>query len=205
MSRSCHGAGRRQLTRPGTAASRQRWTVPSGNRFVVGPSPMACACYPALRGVETGRGGSRAGHGHHHHSPRLAIGKRQQPYGHPALLSSNTIVTNGNWHADARSVMASAGIQSSSGQQDVELLGGGSWRRPDVPSAGTADGTRLQLWDCSSGDGRRWTCTSSRQPQWIPLPASSTSLRQQATDPNRRTDRQPQTDGSHAIRVGRGS
>ncbi|WP_329407414.1 endo-1,4-beta-xylanase [Streptomyces sp. NBC_00704] len=41
------------------------------------------------------------------------------------------------------------------------IKGVGSGRCLDVPGAGTADGTQLQLWDCHSGTNQQWTYTSA--------------------------------------------
>nr|BFD82136.1 endo-1,4-beta-xylanase [Streptomyces sp. Xyl84] len=46
---------------------------------------------------------------------------------------------------------------SSGGQ----IKGVGSGRCLDVPNAGTADGTQLQLWDCSNGTNQQWTYTDA--------------------------------------------
>lgn len=46
-----------------------------------------------------------------------------------------------------------------------QLVGGQSGRCVDVPSAGTANGTQVQLWDCNGGDNQRWYPTSSKQLQ----------------------------------------
>jgi hypothetical protein len=54
---------------------------------------------------------------------------------------------------------------STSGQQDVELVGGQSGRCLDVPNGATTNGTPTQLYDCSSGSGQRWTDTASKQLQ----------------------------------------
>jgi dienelactone hydrolase len=45
-------------------------------------------------------------------------------------------------------------------QQVVHTTSG---RCLDVPGAGTANGARLQLWDCHGGTNQRWTYTSSKQ------------------------------------------
>ena len=43
------------------------------------------------------------------------------------------------------------------------IVGVPSGRCLDVPNANTANGTRTQLWDCSSGANQAWTYTSGRQ------------------------------------------
>ncbi|MEU9590696.1 endo-1,4-beta-xylanase [Streptomyces sp. NPDC048219] len=42
-----------------------------------------------------------------------------------------------------------------------QIKGAGSGRCLDVPSASTADGTQLQLWDCHSGTNQQWTYTDA--------------------------------------------
>ncbi|MFI7336381.1 endo-1,4-beta-xylanase [Streptomyces sp. NPDC050085] len=42
-----------------------------------------------------------------------------------------------------------------------QIKGVGSGRCLDVPNAGTADGTQVQLWDCSGGTNQQWTYTSA--------------------------------------------
>jgi poly(3-hydroxybutyrate) depolymerase len=44
-----------------------------------------------------------------------------------------------------------------------QVRGVGSGRCLDVPNGSTADGTRLQIWDCHGGANQQWTYTSSRQ------------------------------------------
>jgi hypothetical protein len=82
------------------------------------------------------------------------------------VVTGNTTVTNNNWPADARAVMAAAGPQSSSnppGQQNVTVVGGQSGRCLDVPNSSTTNGTQAQLYDCSGASNQRWSYTSSRQ------------------------------------------
>ncbi|MFF4805538.1 non-reducing end alpha-L-arabinofuranosidase family hydrolase [Streptomyces sp. NPDC001351] len=43
------------------------------------------------------------------------------------------------------------------------LRGVGSGRCLDVPNAGQADGTLLQIWDCTGGSNQQWTLTDSSQ------------------------------------------
>ncbi|MGW3124187.1 ricin-type beta-trefoil lectin domain protein, partial [Streptomyces sp. NPDC001107] len=43
------------------------------------------------------------------------------------------------------------------------LRGVGSGRCLDVPGAGQADGTLLQIWDCTGGTNQQWTLTDSNQ------------------------------------------
>ncbi|MFE5260531.1 endo-1,4-beta-xylanase [Streptomyces coelicoflavus] len=42
-----------------------------------------------------------------------------------------------------------------------QIKGVGSGRCLDVPDAGTADGTQLQLWDCHSGSNQQWAATDA--------------------------------------------
>ncbi|MCP2328734.1 hypothetical protein HDA40_007241 [Hamadaea flava] len=84
--------------------------------------------------------------------------------GHSNTVSGNVQVTNGSWPTAARSVMTSAGVQpDGGGQQNVMIVGNASSRCVDVPSATTANGTQVQLWDCHGGSNQRWTYTSSKQ------------------------------------------
>ncbi|WIM94498.1 RICIN domain-containing protein [Actinoplanes oblitus] len=46
-----------------------------------------------------------------------------------------------------------------------QLVGEQSGRCADVPNSSTANGTQVQLWDCSGAAGQRWTYTSGRQLQ----------------------------------------
>ncbi|MEU6375142.1 endo-1,4-beta-xylanase [Streptomyces sp. NPDC046909] len=41
------------------------------------------------------------------------------------------------------------------------IKGVGSGRCLDVPNAGTADGTQVQLWDCNNATNQQWTSTSA--------------------------------------------
>ncbi|MFE1836679.1 non-reducing end alpha-L-arabinofuranosidase family hydrolase [Streptomyces sviceus] len=43
------------------------------------------------------------------------------------------------------------------------LRGVGSGRCLDVPNAGQADGTNVQIWDCHGGTNQQWTLTDSNQ------------------------------------------
>ncbi len=76
--------------------------------------------------------------------------------------TGTVVVTGGNWPAAARTVMTSAGVQSST-QQGVTIVGGQSGRCVDVPNSTSANGTQVQLWDCSGGTNQRWTHTASKQ------------------------------------------
>ncbi|WP_030326823.1 endo-1,4-beta-xylanase [Streptomyces sp. NRRL B-3229] len=42
-----------------------------------------------------------------------------------------------------------------------QIKGVGSGRCVDVPNAGTADGTQVQLWDCNNATNQQWTSTSA--------------------------------------------
>ena len=50
-----------------------------------------------------------------------------------------------------------------SGQQGTQIVGGQSGRCVDVPSAGTSNGTQVQLWDCGGQTNQSWTYSSSKQ------------------------------------------
>ena len=82
-------------------------------------------------------------------------------------VSGNTTVTGGNWPAGAQAVMSSAGLTSGNppAQQNVEIVGGQSGRCVDVPNSSTANGTQVQLYDCTGNAGQRWTYTSGKQLQ----------------------------------------
>src|SRR4029450_10736209 len=45
------------------------------------------------------------------------------------------------------------------------IVGGQSGRCLDVPGSSTANGTQMQLWDCSGQPNQSWTLTSGRQLQ----------------------------------------
>jgi poly(3-hydroxybutyrate) depolymerase len=49
------------------------------------------------------------------------------------------------------------------GQSNVTIVGQQSGRCVDVPNATTANGTQVQLWDCTGGTNQRWTLTAGRQ------------------------------------------
>ena len=46
-----------------------------------------------------------------------------------------------------------------------QLVGGQSGRCVDVPNSSTANGTQVQLWDCTGGGNQRWTPTPGKQLQ----------------------------------------
>jgi hypothetical protein len=90
--------------------------------------------------------------------------------------TGTVLVSGGNWPGGAQSVMASAGVQSTTPPppqpppppppppaQGVQIVGGQSGRCVDVPNASTANGTQIQLWDCHGATNQRWTYTASRQ------------------------------------------
>ncbi|MEV4413837.1 RICIN domain-containing protein [Catellatospora sp. NPDC049609] len=76
--------------------------------------------------------------------------------------TGTVVVTGGNWPTAARTVMASAGVQSST-QQGVTIVGGQSGRCVDVPNSSSVNGTQVQLWDCGGATNQRWTYTASKQ------------------------------------------
>ena len=63
------------------------------------------------------------------------------------------------WFTALRSVPGSIG-NPGTGRQ---IVGAQSGRCVDVPNSTTANGTQLQLWDCSGQANQSWTVTSSRQ------------------------------------------
>jgi hypothetical protein len=88
---------------------------------------------------------------------------------HANTVNNTTTVSGGNWPAGAQAVMAAAGIQQSGnptpspstppagGQQ---VVGAQSGRCLDAPSS--TNGTQVQLSDCGSGTGQRFTATAGR-------------------------------------------
>jgi hypothetical protein len=76
--------------------------------------------------------------------------------------SGNVVVSNGNWPSGARTVMASAGIQTRT-QSGVDLVGAAAGRCIEVPGSSTTNGTQLQLRDCNGGSNQKWTATSGKQ------------------------------------------
>jgi hypothetical protein len=51
------------------------------------------------------------------------------------------------------------------GQQNDAIVGGQSGRCVDINGGSTANGARVQLWDCNGGTNQRWTHTANRQLQ----------------------------------------
>src|SRR5689334_7465699 len=47
--------------------------------------------------------------------------------------------------------------------QDATIVGGQSGRCLDVPNSTTTNGTQVQLFDCGSAAGQRWTYSASKQ------------------------------------------
>jgi len=70
---------------------------------------------------------------------------------------------NGNKKAAYTSVLnALNGGTSTPPDDDAGTIkGDGSGRCLDVPNAGTADGTQVQLWDCHGGTNQQWTYTDA--------------------------------------------
>ncbi len=81
------------------------------------------------------------------------------------VVNNNIVVSNGNWPSGAQSVMASAGVQGSSGggQSNVMIVGGQSGRCVDINGGSTVNGTQAQLLDCAGGTNQRWTYPPGRQ------------------------------------------
>ncbi|MQY11011.1 Endo-1,4-beta-xylanase A [Streptomyces sp. RB5] len=53
------------------------------------------------------------------------------------------------------------GSSTPPGDSGLMIRGVGSGRCVDVPNVSTADGTRVQLWDCNNGTNQQWTQTAS--------------------------------------------
>ncbi|WFE39335.1 ricin-type beta-trefoil lectin domain protein [Micromonospora sp. WMMD998] len=88
------------------------------------------------------------------------------------VVYGNTTVTNGSWPSGAQTVMNSAGPQGTGDPTTPpptggtrQIVGGQSGRCVDVPNSSTTNGTQVQLWDCGSASGQRFTVTSGRQLQ----------------------------------------
>ncbi|SCL59575.1 Ricin-type beta-trefoil lectin domain-containing protein [Micromonospora eburnea] len=81
------------------------------------------------------------------------------------VVSGNTTVTNNSWPSGAQAVMASAGVQTGVGQQDVQIVGSQSGRCVEIGGSSTTNGTQAQLWDCNGGTNQRWTYTAGKQLQ----------------------------------------
>ncbi len=75
--------------------------------------------------------------------------------GYPSDATENAVQAN--------IVAAGYGASGGGGQQNVEIVGGGSGRCLDVPNASTTNGIQLQLYDCWGGSNQRWTYTSGKQ------------------------------------------
>ncbi|WP_406066981.1 ricin-type beta-trefoil lectin domain protein [Micromonospora sp. NBC_01638] len=67
----------------------------------------------------------------------------------------------GNRSVESTSIVRQQG--TGSGQRTGQLVGGQSGRCVDVPNSTTANGTQMQLWDCSGGTNQRWSYTASKQ------------------------------------------
>ncbi|MGP3984499.1 endo-1,4-beta-xylanase [Streptomyces sp. KR80] len=59
--------------------------------------------------------------------------------------------------------LAYSSIWVALGGITAQLRGVGSHRCVDVPNSSTADGTQLQIWDCSGRSNQQWSYTSGRQ------------------------------------------
>ncbi|MEJ3745659.1 RICIN domain-containing protein [Actinomycetes bacterium KLBMP 9797] len=66
----------------------------------------------------------------------------------------------GNRSAESRSLVRQ---QSGGGQQSGQIVGGQSGRCVEVPNSTTANGTQVQLQDCSAGTNQRWAHTAAKQ------------------------------------------
>ena len=61
------------------------------------------------------------------------------------------------------SSVRTASAAAPSAAQDATIVGGQSGRCLDVPNSSTNNGTQVQLFDCGSATGQRWTYTASKQ------------------------------------------
>ncbi|GGL14019.1 alpha-N-arabinofuranosidase [Sphaerisporangium melleum] len=78
--------------------------------------------------------------------------------GYPTAATEDAVQAN----------IAAAGYAPAGGgtpQQGVQIVGGQSGRCVDVPNSSTTNGTQVQLWDCGSATGQRFTSTSGKQLQ----------------------------------------
>ncbi|WP_374226721.1 ricin-type beta-trefoil lectin domain protein [Micromonospora sp. WMMB482] len=62
------------------------------------------------------------------------------------------------WYRALQAVPGSIGTPGGGGgtHQNVQLVGAGPARCLDASGRGTADGTRINLWDCHGGSNQRW-------------------------------------------------
>jgi len=79
------------------------------------------------------------------------------------VVNGNVTVTNNNWPTGAQAVIASAGVQTSTGTQTGNIVGAQSGRCIDDPNSSTTNGTQMQLFDCNGNANQRWTYTASKQ------------------------------------------
>jgi hypothetical protein len=79
--------------------------------------------------------------------------------GYPTDATENAV------QANIAAAGYSFGSGSSGGPANVELVGAQSGRCLDVTGQSAANGTQLQIWDCSGNSGERFTYTSGKQLQ----------------------------------------
>jgi hypothetical protein len=77
--------------------------------------------------------------------------------GYPSDATENAVQAN--------LTTAGYGGSSGGGQQNVEIVGGGSGRCLDITGQSTTNGTQAQLYDCWGGSNQRFTYTSGKQLQ----------------------------------------
>ncbi|MFD6562579.1 RICIN domain-containing protein [Micromonospora profundi] len=115
-------------------ATRTVWLAPSGTTtFAAGPTMTSAAGTATSIAVPTAQG-----------EYRLYV-----------------LDAQGNRSAESTSIVRQPG--SGGGQRVGQLVGGQSGRCVDVPNSTTANGTQVQIWDCSGGTNQRWTYTTGKQ------------------------------------------
>ncbi|SHN30185.1 ricin-type beta-trefoil lectin domain protein [Actinacidiphila paucisporea] len=82
----------------------------------------------------------------------------------PLTVSGTTasITCRTSWTVDTQTGVVGG---SGGGGSATALRGTASGRCLDVPNQATADGTRLDIWDCNGGANQQWTYTSGKQLQ----------------------------------------
>ena len=78
---------------------------------------------------------------------------------HNNVLSGNVQVSGYNWPSGAQQVISQAGLQGSSGGGSTGPITAGddSAKCVDDNGASSADGTKIQMWDCNGGANQQWT------------------------------------------------
>jgi hypothetical protein len=82
---------------------------------------------------------------------------------HDNVLSGNVQVSGYSWPSGAEQVISQAGIQgSSSGPPTGPITAGDdSSKCVDDNAQSSADGTKIQMWDCNGGANQQWTVESN--------------------------------------------